>query len=84
MRVEIVGPFFDESASLDSLDQLFWVPDLEDNDLLDSDVFCQKIGLPNRAGNPVEKEELRGGEVSVCGNQAMDEVVPNLDGDFIG
>ena len=84
LGVEVVGPLFDDSPTLDAADELFGVVGLKIDDLLDDDEFVEEIGLANGAGDPVEKEELLAGEIAIGGNEAMDEVVPNLDRHLIG
>lgn len=47
-------------------------------------MFFEQIGLAEGAGDAIEEKELLGGEIAVGGNEAVDEVVPNLDGDLVG
>lgn len=84
LGIEVIGPFFDDGSSLDSADELFGVVGLEVDDLFDGDEFMEEIDLPDGAGDAVEEEELLAGEITVGGNEAMDEMVPNLDGHLIG
>ena len=40
--------------------------------------------MAERPGDAVQKEELLGGEIAVCRDQAVDVVVPDLDRHFVG
>lgn len=82
--IHVVGPLFNDGAPLDPLDQLFDVFDRKDDDFLDLDVFFEQIRLAEGAGDAVEEEELLRGEIAVGGDQAMDEVMPDLDRHFVG
>ena len=84
MGIHIVSPFFNQSPSLDPFNQFFNIFNLQNNDPLNRDVLFKQVCLPERAGYPVEEKELLRGEVAVCGYQAMDEVVPDLDRHFVG
>ena len=82
--IHVVGPLFDEGAPLEALDELLNLLDLEDDDLLDLEVAVEEVGLSEGAGDAVEEEELLGGEVAIGGDEAVDVVVPDLDGHLVG
>lgn len=82
--VHIVGPFFNEGAPLDPLDELFDIFYFQNEDRLDLDIFFQKVRLAEGPGDAIEEEKLLGGEIAVRRNQAMHIVVPDLDRHFIG
>ncbi len=84
MGVHVVGALLEDGAPLDPLDEDVWVVDVEDEDPFNDNVFFEEVGLLEGAGDAVEEEELLVGEVAVGGNQAVDVVVPDLDGHFVG
>jgi hypothetical protein len=84
VMIEVIGPFFDEGAPLDSLDEDFSVGSFEDDDPLDLDIGVEEVDLAHGTRNAVEEEELLSGEIAVGCDEAMDVVVPDLDGHLVG
>ncbi len=83
-EVHVVVPFFDDGTALEAFDEGFCVADFEDDDPFDLDVFGDEFGLGEGAGQAVEEEELLRGVVAVGGDKAVDVVVPDFNGRFVG
>ncbi len=83
LGIEVVGTFFDQRAALESFDKLFDLRNFEADDLFDLDILVEEDCLADSSWEAIEQQQLLRGEVAIRGDESMDIMVPNLNGNLV-